>query len=79
MKQQYRHTKAPEPTHDRPLKKRGGKDKPFRIIAPLKDWVRRLYPNWPDHTLGKYETRARAEQALPKFAREWPGCTIVES
>jgi hypothetical protein len=95
MKQQYRHTKADEPI-DRPVKKRGGKDKPFRIVSDGMPWLKNNCRNdWDkckpgsllhdflvkkEVTLGRYETRARAEQALPALVRRgWDNCTILES
>lgn len=82
MKYQHRQTKPAEPSdRERPQKKRGGKPKPYVIYST--GWNTPSMHRFADHhgriTLGRYETRARAEQALPKLARTWANCVIEPS
>lgn len=77
MKHEYRKTKPPtiEENYDRPQKKRGGKKKPFRVIA--RSW-KNCKIDWSSGmTLGHYETHERAAQAMKKFEREWGNCEIM--
>jgi hypothetical protein len=81
MKYQHRQTKPAEPSDlERPQKKRGGKPKPYVIYSTGWDnpSMRRFFGEGKI-TLGRYETLARAEQALPKLARTWANCVIERS
>lgn len=73
MKHEYKKTKPPtiEENYDRPQKKRGGKKRPFSVVANLR-WSKKN-----SFTLGRYETHERAAQALKKFEREWENCAIL--
>ncbi len=77
MKYQHRQTKPAEPSdRERPQKKRGSKAKPYVIYST--GWVYSKNPS-QRFSIGRYETRARAEQALPKLARTWGNCVIEPS
>lgn len=71
MKHQYRHTKAaPVSDTERPQKQRGGKPKPYKVVA-ISRW------SGKEFTLGRYETFKRAEQALASLRKSWPDCTLI--
>ena len=78
MKHQYRQTKPAEPSdYERPQKKRGGKPKPYVVYSTGWNSPFMKARGLGDRiTLGRYETKARAEQAMSTLARTWANCVI---